>query len=100
MLPGMVAAVQRLALFDLDNTLVNLDEAFHVWAGKFAEEHDLDREAVDWLIALDRAGYPHREVFFTKVRDRFTLIRAHGRGSPAAGPLPRRVGRRQTGRPG
>lgn len=50
-----------------------MDEAFQVWAGKFAEEHDLDREAIDWLIALDRAGYPHREVFFTKVRDRFTL---------------------------
>lgn len=24
-------------------------------------------------MALDRAGYPHREVFFTKVRDRFAL---------------------------
>ncbi|MGS2641796.1 HAD family hydrolase [Streptosporangium sp. G12] len=65
--------MQKLALFDLDNTLVNLDEAFQVWAGKFAEEHDLDREAVDWLIALDRASYPHREVFFSKVRDRFAL---------------------------
>ncbi|MER6831171.1 HAD family hydrolase [Streptosporangium sp. NPDC000563] len=65
--------MQRLALFDLDNTLVNLDEAFHVWARGFAEEHGLDREAVDWLIALDRAGYPHREVFFTKVREHFAL---------------------------
>ncbi|MEV6868530.1 HAD family hydrolase [Streptosporangium subroseum] len=25
------------------------------------------------MLSLDRAGYPHREVFFTKVRDRFTL---------------------------
>jgi len=68
-----VAGVQRLALFDLDNTLVNLDEAFQVWAEGFAEEYDLDREAVDWLIALDRAGYPHREVFFAKVREHFAL---------------------------
>ncbi|MEU8272121.1 HAD family hydrolase [Sphaerisporangium sp. NPDC049002] len=65
--------MQPLALFDLDNTLVNLDEAFHVWAGEFTDEHDLGREAVDWLLALDRAGYPHREVFFTKIRDRFAL---------------------------
>ncbi|MFJ2034303.1 hypothetical protein [Streptosporangium sp. NPDC087985] len=65
--------MQRLALFDLDNTLVNLDEAFQVWAEEFAEEHALEREAVDWLLSLDRAGYPHREVFFTKVRDRFAL---------------------------
>lgn len=60
--------VQRLALFDLDNTLVNLDEAFHLWAAEFVDEHGLDRKAVDWLIALDRAGYPHRDVFFAKVR--------------------------------
>lgn len=25
--------MQPLALFDLDNTLINLDEAFQVWAG-------------------------------------------------------------------
>lgn len=65
--------MQRLALFDLDNTLINLDAAFQTWAGEFADEHDLEREAADWLLALDRAGYPHREVFFSKVRDRFAL---------------------------
>ncbi|GAA4225173.1 hypothetical protein FHR32_003325 [Streptosporangium album] len=47
--------VQRLALFDLDNTLVNLDEGVvQIWAEKFAEEHDLGRETIDWLVALDR----------------------------------------------
>jgi HAD superfamily hydrolase (TIGR01549 family) len=65
--------VQRLALFDLDNTLVNLDKAFRVWAAEFADGYDLGREAVDWLVALDRAGYPHREIFFGKVREHFTL---------------------------
>ncbi|MET8048766.1 HAD-IA family hydrolase [Streptosporangium sp. NPDC005286] len=65
--------MQRLALFDLDNTLISLDEAFQVWAGKFAAEHGLEHGAIDWLLALDRAGCPHREVFFAKVRDRFTL---------------------------
>ncbi|MEO3813054.1 HAD family hydrolase [Sphaerisporangium sp. B11E5] len=65
--------MQRLALFDLDNTLVNLDEAFRMWVEEFAGEHDLGAEAVDWLIALDQEDFPHREVFFAKVRERFTL---------------------------
>lgn len=66
-------AVQRLALFDLDNTLVNLDEAFQAWVAEFADEYGLDHEAVDWLIALDQAGYPHRAVFFSKVREHFAV---------------------------
>ena len=65
--------MQRLALFDLDNTLVNLDEAFQRWAAEFAGGYGLGREAVDWLLALDQAGYPHREIFFAKVRERFVL---------------------------
>lgn len=69
----MMHAVQRLALFDLDNTLVDLDEAFQVWAAEFVDEHALERDAVAWMIALDRAGSPHRAVFFTKVRDHFAF---------------------------
>ncbi|MFC7717253.1 HAD family hydrolase [Nonomuraea recticatena] len=70
---GYVVLVQRLALFDLDNTLVDFDAAFRGWVEEFADEHRLGLEAVDWLIELDRAGYPHREVFFAKVRERFAL---------------------------
>ncbi len=65
--------MQRLALFDLDNTLVNLDEAFDLWAAEFVDAHGLSREAVDWLIALNQAGYAHRAVFFTKVREHLAL---------------------------
>ncbi|MEV7908675.1 HAD family hydrolase, partial [Streptomyces anulatus] len=65
--------MQRLALFDLDNTLVDLDEAFQVWAAEFAEEHGLEHDAVDWLLGLNRDGFPHREIFFGKVRERFAL---------------------------
>ncbi|GLW10101.1 hypothetical protein Misp01_52300 [Microtetraspora sp. NBRC 13810] len=65
--------MQRLALFDLDNTLVDLDQAFRLWVEEFTEEYGLGREVVDWLIALDRAGYPHRETFFTQVREHYTL---------------------------
>ncbi|GGL19081.1 hypothetical protein Sme01_36180 [Sphaerisporangium melleum] len=65
--------MQRLALFDLDNTLVDLDEAFRTWVGEFTEEHGLGSEAVDFMVTLDRGGIPHRELFFAKVRERFTL---------------------------
>ncbi|MER7209867.1 HAD family hydrolase [Streptosporangium sp. NPDC000239] len=65
--------MQPLVFFDLDNTLVDLDEAFQAWTVEFVDEHGLESAAVDWLIALDRAGDPHREVFFGKVRERFAL---------------------------
>ncbi|MEV4382548.1 HAD family hydrolase [Streptosporangium sp. NPDC049644] len=65
--------MQRLALFDLDNTLIDLDGAFRIWAEEFAEKRALGREAVDWLIALDGEGLPHREAFFAMVRERFAL---------------------------
>jgi HAD superfamily hydrolase (TIGR01549 family) len=65
--------MQRLALFDLDNTLIDLDEAFQAWAAEFADEHGHGHEAIDHLIAIDRMGYPHREAFFGKVREHFAL---------------------------
>jgi HAD superfamily hydrolase (TIGR01549 family) len=65
--------VQRLALFDLDNTLIDLDAAFLLWAQEFAAEQRLGRKAVDHLVKLDRNGLPHRELFFAKVRERFKL---------------------------
>ncbi|MEU7004890.1 HAD family hydrolase [Nonomuraea sp. NPDC046570] len=65
--------MQRLALFDLDRTLIDLDAAFLLWAEEFAEEHGLGRRAVAHLIKLDRSAVPHRELFFTKVCERFDL---------------------------
>ncbi|GLW12027.1 hydrolase [Microtetraspora sp. NBRC 13810] len=65
--------MQRLALFDLDNTLIDLDGAFRIWAEEFAGRRALGREATNWLIALDREGLPHRETFFAKVREHFAL---------------------------
>ncbi|MGW4967358.1 hypothetical protein ACWEPL_59970 [Nonomuraea sp. NPDC004186] len=65
--------MQRLALFDLDNTLIDLDAAFPIWVEEFTDAYGLGPEAFDWLIALDQAGYPHREEFFTRVREHFTL---------------------------
>ncbi|MEU4331318.1 hypothetical protein [Nonomuraea dietziae] len=65
--------MQRLALFDLENTLVHLDEAFREWAAEFADGCCLGREPVDWLVAHDQAGCPHREAFFGKAREHFAL---------------------------
>ncbi|GAA1018412.1 dUMP phosphatase [Acrocarpospora pleiomorpha] len=65
--------MQRLALFDLDNTLIDLDAAFKLWASEFADDHGLGPAAVDWLLAIDRAGNPHRAEFFTMARERFAL---------------------------
>ncbi|MEV4286557.1 HAD family hydrolase [Nonomuraea bangladeshensis] len=65
--------MQRLALFDLDRTLIDLDTAFRGWAGEFAERRRLGPEGLAWLIALDRETHPRRDIFFSKVRDHFAL---------------------------
>jgi putative hydrolase of the HAD superfamily len=65
--------VQRLALFDLDNTLIDLDAAFALWTVEFADEHQLELDALDWLRAVNEAGHPHRSEFFAIVRERFAL---------------------------
>ncbi|MBB4916408.1 hypothetical protein [Streptosporangium saharense] len=58
---------------------MNLDEAFRIWAAEFADEHGLGHEAVDRLVAFDRVGYPHREVFFGKVRVSASIEELWGR---------------------
>ncbi|MFB4285046.1 HAD family hydrolase [Nonomuraea sp. MTCD27] len=65
--------MQRLALFDLDRTLIDLDAAFRRWAEEFAERHRLDSEGLAWLASQDQDTHPHRDVFFSRVRERFTL---------------------------
>ncbi|MFF4198810.1 HAD family hydrolase [Nonomuraea sp. NPDC001831] len=65
--------MQRLALFDLDRTLIDLGDAFTRWAEEFAEQHHLSGEDVAWLVSLDQGVHPHREVFFNEVRQHFAL---------------------------
>ncbi|MEV4170861.1 HAD-IA family hydrolase [Nonomuraea sp. NPDC049709] len=61
----------RLALFDLDRTLLDLDTAFVLWAGEFAERHRPAEGAVERLVALHAATHPDRERFFARVRRMF-----------------------------
>jgi putative hydrolase of the HAD superfamily len=66
-------SMQRLALFDLDNTLVDRQLGFSAWAAEFADERQLGGEAVRWLIAADRRGAGPRDHFFREVREHFGL---------------------------
>jgi putative hydrolase of the HAD superfamily len=65
--------VHRLALFDLDRTLIDLDAAFLRWAEEFVSEHCLDSEALTWLACPEHDTRPHREAFFSRVREHFGL---------------------------
>ncbi|RZU53259.1 putative hydrolase of the HAD superfamily [Krasilnikovia cinnamomea] len=65
--------MQRLALFDLDNTLIDRQAAFRAWAEEFVTERGLDDKALTWLIATDAHMPGPRGPFFTAVRNEFTL---------------------------
>ncbi|MFF3852896.1 HAD family hydrolase [Micromonospora sp. NPDC002575] len=65
--------MQRLALFDLDNTLVDRSEAFRLWAVEFCADHGLPGDALAWLIASDQDGSVPRDWFFGEVTARFGL---------------------------
>lgn len=65
--------VQRLALFDLDNTLVNRGEAFRAWAHEFVTTHRLDAAALTWLLETDARTSGTKGPFFRAVREAFRL---------------------------
>src|SRR5580698_7657056 len=50
-------SVTPLALFDLDNTLVDRQATYRRWAVSFAGTRDLDEEAIDWLCEVDNDGF-------------------------------------------
>jgi len=69
----IVPAVRRLALFDLDDTLVDRRGAFHTWAQEFAVTYGLDDRWVTWLDLVDAHRSGSMEQFFAAVRDQFAL---------------------------
>ena len=62
-----------LAVFDLDNTLIDRDGAFRTWATEFLGKRGLDPEQLAWLVLIDQDGKSSRETFFDAVRRRFSL---------------------------
>ncbi|MGW3343681.1 HAD family hydrolase [Nonomuraea rubra] len=70
--------VTVLALFDLDNTLIDRLGAYRRWAAEFAAERELGAGAVPWLVAADADGSVPMELLFTRIRDRFGLPESAG----------------------
>ena len=62
-----------LLLLDLDNTLVDRDGAFSLWAGGFIEELGGSDGDLQWLLDIDSHGYTHRAVLADGLIDRFGL---------------------------
>ncbi|MFB4281601.1 dsRBD fold-containing protein [Nonomuraea sp. MTCD27] len=67
----------RPALFDLDRTLLDLDAAFVLWAGEFAERHRLTEGAVERLEGF-HARMPHLAELYAGVPEALTWLRAAG----------------------
>ena len=84
-----------VALFDLDNTLLDREAAFARWARSFCDGHGLPDEARAWLVAADDDGMRPRDELFTSLRTRFAvddsvadLIDAYHREYPTAFEFP------------
>jgi FMN phosphatase YigB (HAD superfamily) len=67
----------RVALFDLDNTLLDRTAPFARWARMFAAEHGLGAAAVRTLVAEDRDGFRPRDEFAAAVSKRFGVDLAY-----------------------
>ena len=80
--------MERLALFDLDDTLVALKPAFRRFAADFARRRELPADAEERLVAA-WDPYQRRDEFFARVRERYGLAesvehlwRGYRRGMP------------------
>jgi putative hydrolase of the HAD superfamily len=68
-----VPTTDPVALFDLDDTLIDREAAFRRWAVWFCGERDLDGTAVEALCAADGFGYTPRDQMFATVHAQFDL---------------------------
>jgi HAD superfamily hydrolase (TIGR01549 family) len=62
--------VDRIALFDLDNTLVDRQAVFRQWAEWFVEKRELESDDVEWLVTADLDGNAPRDELFATFRAR------------------------------
>ncbi len=70
---GHNGPVSPLALFDLDNTLVDRQAAFRRWARQFVADRGLEEEAVESLCEFDDDGFASRERVFDAARTQYDL---------------------------
>lgn len=65
--------MERLALFDLDNTLISLAGAFRLFVAEFAQQHGLEAADLAWFAEAGESGYLNRAELFEAVRSRCGL---------------------------
>jgi FMN phosphatase YigB (HAD superfamily) len=65
--------VPGLALFDLDNTLVDRRGAFSAWASSFVGSLGGGPRDLAWLLDADRDGQAPRTTLFVAVKERWDL---------------------------
>ena len=68
--------MDRLAIFDLDNTLVDRASAFARWADGFVARYSLGPESSTWLIDADADGLADRRRMFEQALLHFGLDRS------------------------
>ena len=76
---GAAGADDRLALFDLDNTLFDRAAAYRRWSEAFVDSRDLKPDALELLLELDDDGHAPRSAVFGPLCAQFGL-----EDSPAA----------------
>ena len=93
--------MQRLVLFDLDDTLIDRRGAFTIWADEFAATHGLDDKWTTWLVMADAHHGGPMDTFFATVRDQFELAepverlwQQYRRRMPELGRLPQNLSMR------
>jgi HAD superfamily hydrolase (TIGR01549 family) len=62
-----------LAIFDLDNTLIDRAASFRRWAARFGAAHGLEPADVAWLVDADGDGFVPRSQLLSGIRERFSV---------------------------
>jgi putative hydrolase of the HAD superfamily len=66
---GDTESVAGVALFDLDNTLLDREAAFAVWAKSFIEANRLPPDAWSIIESTDEDGFKPRDLFFSEIQE-------------------------------
>lgn len=69
-----------LAIFDLDNTLIDRAAPFRRWATRFVAAHGLEPADIEWLVNADGDGFVPRSQLLSGIRERFSVdlpLKAH-----------------------
>ena len=62
-----------LAIFDLDNTLIDRAASFRRWATQFVAAHGLEPADIDRLVDADGDGFAPRSQLLSGIRERFAV---------------------------